>query len=243
MTPPPTLLSRSPEKGVEGKAHGTAMLSLVAGDSLGVAKNKNVKPILVRMPRRYFEGGNWTPHDWLHGLDMINNRLGTAVVGPDAPLKAIVLLAEAWIPTAFIKRKPGTGDYDLDEDGKTVYTYDAWVARVREILVEMASKGALIVTGSGNDRVTGINGWPAMFARENAGTAPVPMLVAAAISLDRKVIAYQTDLQYGLPHLYAPGIALQVAQGLQVRIGQGRYYKNSGGTSDGKPSLCKIFTR
>lgn len=73
---------------IKGNGHGTQMLSLVAGNLLGVVKR--LKPILVRMPRGSPNGHGWSKEAWLKGLAAINDDLG-AISGDG--LRAIVLMA------------------------------------------------------------------------------------------------------------------------------------------------------
>lgn len=69
------------------KEHGTPMLSLVAGKTVGVAKN--IKPIIVRMPCRLDHRGvkrGMQGADWIDGLSAINDQL-------DGSTPTVVLMA------------------------------------------------------------------------------------------------------------------------------------------------------
>jgi len=182
------------------------MLSLAAGKTLGVAKN--IDPIIVRMPR-----GAFSQDRYLDGLGKINDDLGTQ---PQSEAKATVLLAHY---------------YPLDvlpSDG-----YQAWVNRFQTILTAMASKGAIIVTGSGNVRRGEgvINGWPANFGKSTGPVTIPSLIVAGALSPRGQETIYASDPQGGVPQIYAPGINVKVAEG-NPNLGDST--RNSIGTSDGQ---------
>lgn len=112
--------------------HGTAMLSLVAGSTLGVAKK--VTPMVVRLPGALFirneQGvedfaGSFTPEDWLSALGMVNDELRGRT---GASASCVVLMAQ-YYPRAIVD--------------------DAWVRRVWEVLSEMERRGAILVRGQG----------------------------------------------------------------------------------------------
>jgi hypothetical protein len=171
------------------KNHGTSMLSLVAGATVGVAKNIN--PIIVRMPCR--------PHatikgkkeimqgaDWIDGLSMINDEL-------DGSSPTVVLLAVAWGLAQF----PGP-DSQAQMDGFTL--------RHKDLLDSLASKGAIVVTGSGNEQAPRVTGVPAIYGKPGLGSEHVPsLIVAGGILSDGVTSIYGAHEEAaGVPHVYAP---------------------------------------
>lgn len=169
------------------KAHGTSMLSLVAGATVGVAKN--IDPIIVRMPCRKTDKGArlaFTTADWIDGLSMVNDDL-------DGSSPSVVLMASYWSPH-FFKSPDGLNDWDG-------FSY-----RHKDLLDSLASKGAVLVTGTGNEGKPEVNGWPANYGKTNMGTLSVPsLLVMGAVASDGNSIYGNTDIPNGLPHAYAPG--------------------------------------
>ncbi|KAK3720790.1 hypothetical protein LTR37_003453 [Vermiconidia calcicola] len=181
--------------------HGTAMLSLVAGQTLGIAKN--VKPIVVRVPlptqadltERQL---GMSPQLWIEYLSKINDDLGTQ---RSSEARCVVLLAEYFPRWLFPDNNP-----------------NGWDTRLYFLLLEMISKGAVIVTGSGNMQPASaiIDGWPANFGKrttENEFTNIPSLVVAGAISGNGEITGYAQDDVGGIPHVYAPGISVLVADG------------------------------
>ncbi|KAK4501215.1 hypothetical protein PRZ48_007022 [Zasmidium cellare] len=104
------------------QAHGTGMLSLIAGDTLGVAKSADI--IAVRLPRRLAGGGGFRSDDFLEGLDQVRRDLGE-----ESPAtRAVVLLAIHYLPDAFI-RKSLDGDWIQDPSTqRPFYDVQGWEA-------------------------------------------------------------------------------------------------------------------
>ncbi|KAK3716671.1 hypothetical protein LTR37_006301 [Vermiconidia calcicola] len=180
--------------------HGTAMLSLIAGRTLGIAKN--IKPVVVRVPIQadlpVERQLGMSPQLWIEYLSKINDDLGTQ---RSSEARCVVLLAELFPRSKFPNNDP-----------------NGWDTRLYSLLLEMISKGAVIVTGSGNKegRDEIIDGWPANFGKrstENEFTNIPSLVVAGAISGDGRTTGYQQDDVAGIPHVYAPGISLLVADG------------------------------
>lgn len=125
--------TRSDSAKSDGTYHGTAMLSLVAGATLGVAKD--ISPIIVRLPgslwerndttRTYRFVSGFTPEDWLTALGMVNDELQASHNGQS---RCVVLLAQ-YFPN----------------DRAT----DAWIQRGWQLLQELSQRGAILVTGQG----------------------------------------------------------------------------------------------
>lgn len=108
------------------------MLSLVTGELMGVSKG--VQPTLVRMPRRRTgEGsGGATFEDWIEGLSRINDDLE----GSSDETSAIILMA-----TFFPRRRFQVQGQDQSA---------GFSGRMRQLLLDLVSKGALPITGAGN---------------------------------------------------------------------------------------------
>lgn len=111
--------------------HGTNMLSLLLGETLGVAKRAS--PIVVRLPgSRLDSNGNavetFTPEDLLTALGKVNDQLPAREGDADAPASCVVLLAHHY-PSATIEER--------------------WALQVWSLLEEMKKRGAILVTGQG----------------------------------------------------------------------------------------------
>ncbi len=113
-----------------GKAHGTAMLSLVTGATVGVSKR--VQPVLVRVPRRQPSGGGTKPEDWLEGVSKVNDVFTTQ----STVSRAVLLMAFYYPRTTFM-----IGDVDYSLGFRT---------RMAALLQSLAQKGVVLVTGTGN---------------------------------------------------------------------------------------------
>jgi len=181
------------------KSHGTSMLSLVVGETVGVSKNAD--PIVVRMPCRGL-GKAMQGHEWIDGLGMINDDLAkkTSEAGGIAP--SVVLMSVYWTPKFF----PGANS-QADMDGFTL--------RYKPLLDSLAEKGAILITGSGNDGTASVTGVPARFGKtqDKAEGLRVPsLLVMGGIHSDGRS-GYKGNFDYdaGLPHAYAPGLDVKVA--------------------------------
>lgn len=228
-----------------GGAHGTAMLSIVAGDTIGVAKS--CLPIPVRLPRRQKAGGGFRNEDWIEGLEKIRDDLE----GESKNTRAVVLLAEYFTRERFVRvnlkgdrvENPATGEHYYDTYG--------WQLAVRRLLGDLVDKGALLVTGSGNNgNPLGLNGWPARWA-DPSDNAYLPSLVVAGAISSNGLEYYQrtnSDIGAGLPQICAPGLNVKAADGNRAHWGTYKVdgipwrswseselnYKKSDGTSDGK---------
>ena len=189
----PTNAVRDDGRNGREEYHGTAMLSLVAGQRLGVAKNVN--PVIVRLPGVTFTQvgsstvrSGFSPQDWIEGLSRINDDLGK---DPVRWASCVVLLAQYFPRSMFENNNPGS-----------------WTTRAHGLIRDMISKGAVVVTGSSNlGRGSIIDGWPATFGKplmQNELMNIPSLIVAGAISGDGKVAAYAYDNAGGIPHVYAP---------------------------------------
>ncbi|KAI0835867.1 peptidase S8/S53 domain-containing protein [Hypoxylon sp. FL0890] len=184
-----------------GKAHGTAMLSLVTGAQVGVSKG--AKPYLVRMPRRIIpkgtsgnRSGQSTNEDWLEGISKVNDHLA----GRCSETRAILLLA-IFIPRSSFRR-----------DGKDCSA--GFDARMRFLLNDLVSKGVLPITGAGNDTNMGttIDGFPANYGRTDY--RPIPeLMVVGGVHSSAFALGSPTDFDRGLPHIFAPSQAIKCADG------------------------------
>lgn len=174
------------------KAHGTSMLSLVAGVTAGVAKH--IDPVIVRMPCRGrfvgMKGG-----DYIDGLSKVNDEL-------DGSSPTVVLMAVHWT-TAWFKGPDGSTD--------EVYWYGFYI-RYLELLESLASKGAILVTGTGNEGKTQVAGLPASYGKPDLGEFYVPsLLVMGGVTPDGSGVWGNVDFDAGLPHAYAPGFGIRSA--------------------------------
>lgn len=193
------------------KAHGTSMLSLVAGINAGVAKN--IDPIIVRMPCR----GKFVAMkgaDYIDGLSMVNDEL-------DESSPTVVLMAVYWT-TRWFKGPNG--------EVSDVY-WQGFFSRYLELLESLASKGAILVTGTGNENEPRIHGVPASYGKPGFGDLHVPsLLVMGGVSPDGTIAYGNTEFDAGLPHAYAPGFAIRAADS-DKSFWPDNDMKNTAGTS------------
>ena len=197
--------------------HGTSVLSTIAGKTLSVAKY--IDPIIVRLQQGF------TPEAWLTGLSMINDDLGTQA---QAEAKAIVSLAEYFPPSALGNNPQG------------------WVDRCHAIMTEMASKGAVLVTGSGNEltqRGGQVNGWPANFGKTTVPNTIQSLIVVGALTAKGDGTVFADDPASGVPHIYAPGVYIQVANGAYPLSPVARPSKIARGTSLGEYTVFLLKQR
>jgi hypothetical protein len=187
------------------KTHGTSMLSLVVGKTVGVARN--AEPIVVRMPCRGWQHAfkGW---DWINGLGIINDELAKKNREAGKILPSVVSMASYWIEADFLKPD---------------YTKGAWTGfmwRHKHLLDSLAEKGAILVTGSGNGGASRVNGLPANYGKPRSIVGPfnVPSLLVmgGVYSNGMSGLKGNFELEAGLPHAYAPGIDVMVAD---ARIG------------------------
>ncbi|KAK8010064.1 glucan -beta-glucosidase protein [Apiospora arundinis] len=222
--------------------HGTSMLGFVAGAHLGVAKN--VKPYLVRVPRRHPWGGGAKPSDWLKGVAAVLDRY------PQKSRTTVAVLGLSWYWT-----EEGYAQ-DLDPKEQAFRGYRLRLATLIEMLIE---RGVLVVTGSGNFPTGGtilkLSGWPALYGVPKETIQPkwelakykdswqyIPdLLVVGALSPDTGGKWGQSGIlpDASFPELYAPGDWLVGITGDEKRWPQpellgkgGSHYKESSGTSD-----------
>jgi len=192
------------------KVHGTSMLSLVAGSTLGPAKK--IRPVVVRLPCR----GRFVlirPTDWIDALGMVNDDL-------DGQTPAVVLMASYF-----------ENDDDRFKLGAQLSVF-GFSARHWQLLHDMARKGAVLVTGSGNAQVPTIDGYPANFGKPNMPDSLPTLLVAGGITPDGLIPYGRTDFANGLPHVYAAGNFIESAEADESLWGGERGpYKTTFGTS------------
>lgn len=208
----------APQDDSHGNGHGTAMLSLIAGKSLGTAKYS--KPYVVRLPRKSSAGGGWSPEDFLETVaeaaNAMESRDGAA---------GVVLLAHYYPRSRFFRvrgeKSAGIGDVTFDESL-------GFEKRLDTIVNEIASKGYLIVTAAGNGGAPKVDGWPANFGADNPAVLVVGAVGSSEPSSSDKPLS-NVDQEKGLPHVYAPGNPSKVAQS-----GSDSEYRDSTGSSDGK---------
>lgn len=108
------------------------MLSLVTGATVGVSKR--VAPIVVRVPRRNAAGGGSKPEDWLKAMGKVVDAFTDE--SPNQA-RAVLLMAFYWPREYFM-----IGDTDYSHGFRK---------RLNDYLQELARKGVVLVTGSGND--------------------------------------------------------------------------------------------
>lgn len=215
-----------------GKAHGTSMLAVMAGKTLGVAKS--IKPHLARLPRRYPFGGGFSTEDYIETIGEIDNRI-TAT--PDGKLTAVLLLAHSYPRETFYRKRPGTGDREFI-NGQPIDDSFGWELRLHSILQSLMDKGVLIVTGTGNAPLPVIDAWPANFGKNNDVLRLPELLVVGSVRQSGPEIdtirGHSSDVEKGLPHVYAPGIDVMSANGNSFEWEVNGYSKRTDGTSIGK---------
>jgi hypothetical protein len=170
------------------KQHGTAMLSLVVGKTVGVAKNAN--PIIVRLPCRG-RGVGLQPPDWIDALGKIHEHIDTSK-------PSVVLMASYWTKIFF----PGPDGAD---------DWDGFAAAHKRLMDALAAKGAVLVTGTGNDGTSTVDGFPANYGKPGNLNVPSLLVMGGLYADGTTGIWGNTDLAAGLPHAYAPGRNVMVA--------------------------------
>lgn len=240
------------------KTHGTTMLGLVAGAHLGVAKN--VKPYLVRIPRRHPWGGKSKPTDWLEGVSRVLDKHKE----DSKTTVSILCLAWYWTESQYTKQND---DSELD--------FAAYRHRLAVLIELLVKRGVFVVTGSGNQPHVSIHsdlynfinvglittcelkmeGWPALygFPKEKAWNAIkkyqetwhyIPdLLVVGALdpTNGRRWWMSGVSPDGTFPELYAQGDRILAVTGDEKRWpkpellgGGGSFYKAGQGTSDGE---------
>lgn len=151
-------LSPNNEGGLDS-GHGTAMLSLVMGKSLGVAKD--VKPRIVRIPRvrldadtspgRAVGGVIGGSEYWLHGLKMVVDHVRTNVAEAttNQNAKAVVLMAFCHNIQYFVGARGFEAGFQPTADDTNAF--NAWSAAMHRNLQALDAMGVVLVTGSGNN--------------------------------------------------------------------------------------------
>jgi hypothetical protein len=128
-----------------------------------------------------------------------------------------------------------------DAQGRDIDDSSGWVTRAQAIIESLVSRGAVVVTGSGNAPVELpiVDGWPANFGNATKSEYISSVIVAGGISGDGKIVYGRGNFTAGVPHLYAPGKNIKCAQGNENQwsvndgmdnLGQ---YKIRDGTSHG----------
>lgn len=175
--------------------HGTAMMSLVAGKTLGAVKNAN--PVVVRMPRRR-AFGPFSKEDWLKGLMQINDDIGLQYSKQQTT--AVVLLATYFPLEMFYRKDPRDNGEAKDKNGKPIDDSAGWVGEAYSLLTKLESKGALIVTGTGNKGYDRIDGWPARFGMKTSSLQISSLIVVGSVTPDGRKALHNYDHAGGVPH-------------------------------------------
>lgn len=216
------------------------MLGAVAGNTLGVAKK--IKPILVRMPRRYSFGKGFTKEDWLDGITAIQSRLTTS--GPG--VSSIVLIAQGWPDEAFALRRPD-GSFILDDNNHQIISDLEFNVRTKALLAAIAESNALVITGSGNipgPDASPVDNRPAVFAKTTEVNPLKALLVVGAMTIDAQLAPrFPIELAAGVPQIFAPGYKVKVANGQPVALANGQPYRDGYGTSEGKRTSANNMSR
>lgn len=214
----------------KSKAHGTAMLSLVAGKTLGVAKS--ITPHIVRLPRKVSTGGYWSPEDFLETMADAANAMEA---GSESEAKGIVLIAMYYPRSRFFRIRGENSHSDPDMDSLTFDESLGFAQTLSKIIDNMAGKGYLVVTPAGNAGSPKIDGWPANFGYSKDEFYKKGLVVVGAVSPNSTGTVYgNVDKDKGLPHLYAPGDGTTVAEGNVALWDKDEYYRDGQGTSDGE---------
>ncbi|KAH7139640.1 hypothetical protein B0J13DRAFT_638583 [Dactylonectria estremocensis] len=193
-------------------SHGTSMLSLVAGKTVGVAKNINAH--IARLPRKRATGMGFTPEDYLETLAEVNERM----TGDGSTASGVLLLAQMYQRNFFYRLKGDGTTNPLTLNGATFDESFGFEWRLHTLLEQIMAKGNIVVTGAGNVQSATIDGWPQNFGK-NSGILQLPdIIVVGAVTPGEPgasdVLVYgSTDLASGLPHVYAPGYNMMVADG------------------------------
>jgi hypothetical protein len=223
------------------KAHGTAMLGMIAGKNLGVSKR--VKPYIVRVPRMSPSGGSTSPHVWLEGVaKVLDSILEQERISPQHNHQTRAILSLSWYYNKELFEK-GSG---LERKPNPL-SFEEWISRLHSLLTTLISKGVFVVTGSGNS--LGVNGWPALFGAppdkveesKRDGWLHIPELMvvgAAHAETGQRWWKSGIDVAKGIPHIYAPGyMTLEVNGNKSSWNDETKGYRPGSGTSIGKVLL------
>lgn len=226
--------------------HGTSMLSVLAGANLGIAKK--VKPIVVRAPRRHEDGSGASPEDWLETLVVIHNLF------PNESEMTLAIVSMSWTYSLLKYKRSWMEMNPQSTDQEVAESFELFKTRLRAILRNLIRKGLFVVTGSGNTGAVSskltkksivacdssnaltwqMQSYPALFADEREPAElriPELLVVGATDMYDGKIWGRSgRKLEAKLPHIYAPGASMLVANGDMAS----RRYKESEGTSIGK---------
>lgn len=210
----------------EGKkklGHGTCVLSLVAGKSAGLAKRAS--PILARPRRRREDGGGSTPEDWIRAVSAAADDVVEQDRSPSGDVYGVLNMSQLHARIRFLL------------DG---VDYSAgFRSRMHLLLMRIQERGIVIVTGSGNNGASDIDGWPANLGAPSPrdGLERVPgLLVVGALNQRGEVwLKTNSDFPRGLPHVYAPGAGVRCANGDRtlwdsfgaIRSGDGTSYASA----------------
>ncbi|KAF7557904.1 hypothetical protein G7Z17_g214 [Cylindrodendrum hubeiense] len=215
--------------------HGTSMLSLVAGKTLGVVKHIN--PHIARLPRLQRNGGGiFRPDDFIETLSGINDRI---TADPSGDSTGILLLAHYFQRSFFYRLRGDKSKRVLDLPVDAIDESFGFEYRLYDLLQDITDKGVLVITGSGNVAGSTIDGWPQNYGKTNAVSSLPELIVVAAVSSgDPNDVLHTegygtTDYANGLPHFYAPGFRMEVADGNTQNWGDEQFlYRQATGTSD-----------
>lgn len=165
------------------------MLSLAAGLYCGVAKL--ITPILVRTPR-YPVGSGFNQGDWINGLGLINNDL----TGDGTKTTAIVSMSTYWSRNVFTLNGV-----------QASFLSDGFENNAHRLLTSLVAKGAVLVTGTGNDDLNGSlsDGWPSNFAKTNNPLNIPSLMTVGGIDSTGTFVTGLSDDANGVPQFYAPG--------------------------------------
>ncbi|EQB56311.1 hypothetical protein CGLO_03684 [Colletotrichum gloeosporioides Cg-14] len=158
------------------------------------------------------EGGGASPEQWLNALSAVDD----AIPDQSATMRAILCMAQGHQSENFRR------DWVMQNKGKVQdaekEAFEQWTRfrlRMHRILTSLIAKGVFIVTGSGNAFV--LNTLPAEFAPEHQKDysleIPELLVVGAADIIDGSRWWKSGLGTSSLPHIYAPGEKLIVAEG------------------------------
>ncbi|CAI0652112.1 unnamed protein product, partial [Colletotrichum noveboracense] len=195
------------------KPHGTSMLSIIAGANIGIAKK--VKAIMVRVPRRREAGGGAEPKDWIKAMSAVAD----AFSDKSTTTRAILCMAQGHKFDDFRMDWESQNKKEGQDNEKLLS--EAWISfreTMHGILAGIIEKGVFIATGAGNDGV--IHALPAAFTSEliKDFDLSIPELLVVGAAYPGEGSRYRRSGQPpnmvdALPHIYAPGADLLVANG------------------------------
>jgi len=179
-------------------------------------------------------------------MSKVMDDLGLGSGGDEPRARAVVLMAMLHHRRHFRRLKSDrTGELMLDQDGDYIDDSFGFVVRLRAILGELARRGAVLVTGAGNDEEKVIDGWPAGYAKSTDPNELKELTVVGAVD---PTYAYPFDkgnveVEAGLPHIYAPGWMVTSAEGSESRWRASyarTYYRTSSGTSQASAATAGL---